>query len=70
MDLSHHGPAAEAGLMVARDPAMLCQLWQRRNCNRALTATTLGISMRVLRKKASDHERDGTRIPRRIAAAA
>lgn len=48
---------------------MILDALQRNLGNRTRTASVLGISIRTLRNKLHEYERDGTRIPRPVVVA-
>jgi two-component system response regulator FlrC len=85
LDIDAHAPAASVAAPGATAPQaavhtsgrtieavekdmILDTLWQCKG-NRGQTATVLGISIRTLRNKLHEYERDGTRIPRPVIVA-
>ena len=61
-------PTAGRTIEAVERDMILDTLWQCRG-NRGQTAATLGISIRTLRNKLHEYERDGSRIPRPVIVA-
>lgn len=62
-------PSTTAGRTIeAVEKDMILETLCQRMGNRAQTAAVLGISIRTLRNKLNEYERDGTRIPRPVVS--